>query len=128
MEGLERIAPLRTIMEKGIPFHIEGTEPRDDKGFPTWYIQKAVTRIDAQGRVIAADEALDRQTAFLALTRWAARFIDAENVMGSIQPDMLADLVVFNGNIMDVPIEKITDLKPVLTLVGGKVAYEAGEL
>ena len=128
MEGLERIAPLRTIMEKGIPFHIEGTEPRDDKGFPTWYIQKAVTRIDAQGRVIAADEALDRQTAFLALTRWAARFIDAENVMGSIQPGMLADLVVFNGNIMDVPIEKITDLKPVLTLVGGKVAYEAGEL
>ncbi len=128
MEGLERIAPLRTIMANGIPFHIEGTEPRDDKHFPTWYIQKAVTRIDAQGRVIAADEALDRQTAFLALTRWAARFIDAEDVMGSIQPGMLADLVVFNGNIMDVPIEKITDLKPVLTLVGGKVAYEAGEL
>jgi len=128
MEGLERIAPLRTIMENGIQFHIEGTEPRDDRHFPTWYIQKAVTRIDAQGRVIAANESLDRQTAFLALTRWAARFIDAEDVMGSIQPGMLADLVVFNGNIMDVPIEKITELKPVLTLVGGQVAYESGEL
>lgn len=128
MEGLERIAPLHTIMEKGIPFHIEGTEPRKDKGFPTWYIQKAVTRLDAQNRVIAKNEALDRQTAFLALTRWAARFIAADNVMGSIKPGMLADLVIFNGNIMDVPIEKITDLKPVFTLVGGRVAYEAAEL
>jgi predicted amidohydrolase YtcJ len=128
IEGLERIAPLRTIMENGIQFHIEGTEPRENRNFPTWYIQKAVTRIDAQGRVIAPDESIDRKTAFLALTRWAARFIDAENVMGSLEPGMLADLVVFNGNLLDVPIEQITELKPVFTLVGGRVAYESGDL
>jgi predicted amidohydrolase YtcJ len=104
------------------------TEPREDRHFPTWYIQKAVTRIDAQGRVIAPNETLDRKTAFLALTRWAARFIDAENVMGSLQPGMLADLVIFNGNLLDVPIENITELKPVFTLVGGRVAYESEDL
>jgi hypothetical protein len=32
--------------------------------------------------------------------------------------------VVFNGNLLDVPIEKLNELKPVLTLVGGQVAYE----
>jgi predicted amidohydrolase YtcJ len=128
LEGLEQMAPLRTLQEHGIPFHIEGTEPDDDEDFPTWYIQKAVTRIDELGRVIAAEEALDRQSAFLALTRWAARFIGAENDMGSIQPGMLADLVVFNGNLLDVPIEEITDLKPVMTLVGGQVAYEGPDL
>jgi len=32
---------------------------------------------------------------------------------------------VFDGNIMDVPIQELSDLKPVLTLVGGKIAYES---
>jgi hypothetical protein len=128
VESLKRIAPLKTLQEMGIKFHIEGTEPDDDKDFPTWYIQKAVTRLDDDGRVIAPEEALDRETAFLALTRWAARFIGAENDMGSIQPGMLADIVVFNGNLLEEPIETITDLKPVMTLVGGKVAYESPDL
>lgn len=71
-------------------------------------IQQAVTRIDEQGRVIAEHERIDRKVAFLVLTRWAARFIAADNEMGSIQPGKLADLVVFDANILDVPIDKLT--------------------
>lgn len=128
MEGLERIAPLRTLQKNGIPFHIEGTEPRDDRSYPTWYMHKAVTRIDSDGRVIAAEEALDRESALLALTRWAARFIGADDEMGSIQVGKMADLVVFDGDLMNVPIERLADLKPVFTLVGGRVAYESPQL
>ena len=29
---------------------------------------------------------------------------------------------------MDVPVEKLADLKPVFTLVGGKIAYESPDL
>jgi len=128
MEGLERIAPLRSLQREGIPFHIEGTEPRDDRSYPTWYMHKAVTRIDQDGRVIAPHEALDRESALLALTRWAARFIGADGEMGSVQAGKLADLVVFDGDLMDVPIEKLADLKAVFTMVGGQVAYESPEL
>ncbi len=124
MEGLERVAPLRTLHEKGIPFHIEGGGPRS----PLRKIQQAVTRIDEQGRVIAEHESIDRKVAFLALTRWAARFIGADNEMGSIQAGKLADLVVFDGNILDVPIENIHELKPVMTLVGGRIAFESNQL
>jgi predicted amidohydrolase YtcJ len=84
-----------------------------------------VTRLDEEGRVIGADQALTRETAFLGVTRWAARFIGAENVMGSIKAGHLADLVVYDGDIMNVPIEKLIELKPVMTLVGGQVAFEA---
>ena len=127
-DGLERMAPLRTLLDNGIPFHIEGTEPEDDEDYPTWYMQRAVTRLSDDGEVIAAREALDREAAFLALTRWAARFIGADKDLGSIETGKLADLVVFEGDIMAVPIEQLADLKPVLTVVGGKVAWESPAL
>ncbi len=64
----------------------------------------------------------------LALTRWAARFIGADNELGSIEVGKLADLVVFDGNILDAAIEELDQVKPVLTMVGGKVAFEASGL
>lgn len=127
-EGLERMAPLRTLLDNGIPFHIEGSEPDDDERYPTWYMHLAVTRISKYGDVVAPDQVLNREEALLALTRWPARFIGASDSLGSIEPGKLADLVVFDGNIMDVPIENLAKLMPVLTLVGGKIAYESASL
>ena len=127
-EGLERMAPLRTLLDRGIPFHIEGTEPEEDSDYPTWYMQRAITRLSDEGDVVAAAEALDREAALLALTRWAARFIGAESSLGSIEAGKLADLVVFDGDLMAVPVERLHTLKPVLTVVGGRVAWESPAL
>jgi len=127
-ESLARMAPLRTLLESGIPFHIEGTEPRDDRSYPTWYIALAVTRLSRDGEVVAPEESLDREAAMLALTRWAARFIGADEDLGSIEVGKLADLVVFDGDIMEVPIDQLSDVLPVLTLVGGKIAFESQDL
>jgi predicted amidohydrolase YtcJ len=121
-EGLERMAPLKSLVDNGIPFHIEGTDPRNK---PMKIVKDAVTRIDRKGRVVAAHEALTREQAILAITRWAARFMSAEDELGTIEAGKWADLVVFDGDILEDPIETIDQIPTVLTLVGGRVAYEA---
>jgi len=123
-EGVERMAPLKSLVDNNIPFHIEGTDPRNK---PMKIVKDAVTRIDRKGRVVAAHEALTREQAILAITRWAARFMSAEDELGTIEAGKWADLVVFDGDIMGAPIEEIDLIPTVLTLVGGRVAYEAGQ-
>ncbi len=120
-DGLERMAPLKSLVDNGIPFHIEGTDPRNK---PMKIVKDAVTRIDRKGRVVAPHEALTREQAILALTRWAARFMSADDELGTIEAGKWADLVVFDGDIMEAPIETIDQIPTVLTLVGGRVAYE----
>ena len=121
-DGLERMAPLRSLLEAGIPFHIEGTDPQNK---PLTIVKDAVMRIDRKGRAVAPQEALTREQAILAITRWGARFITAEHLFGTIEAGKYADMVVFDGDVMSVPIEKIDQLRPVLTLVGGSLAFEA---
>jgi predicted amidohydrolase YtcJ len=127
-ESLARMAPLHTLREKGIPFHIEGSNP-GNRGidYPMWHLYKAVTRIDQDGVVIAGEEAIDRETALLALTRWTARYVGALDELGSIEAGKFADLVIFDGNIMEDPIEEVLNTLPVMTMVGGWVAYEDAE-
>lgn len=48
--------------------------------------------------------------------------------MGSIQEGHMADLMVFDGNVMEHPKEWVHELNLVLTLVGGTVANESPDL
>jgi len=124
-DALNRMAPLKTLRNKGIPFHIEGSNP-GNRGidYPMWHVYKAVTRIDQDGQLIAPEEAIDRKTAILGITRWTARYVGSLDELGSIEPGKLADLVVFDGNILEDPIDKVLNTLPVMTMVGGWIAYE----
>jgi hypothetical protein len=48
-----------------------------------------------------------------------------ENDLGSIQPGKLADLVVMDRDYLTIPADQIKDIKPAITMVGGKIAYDA---
>jgi predicted amidohydrolase YtcJ len=45
--------------------------------------------------------------------------------LGSIEPGKYADIVVLDRDYMTCPEEEIRDIESVLTLVGGRVGYEA---
>ena len=70
---------------------------------------------------------LDRMEALRRYTVGSAWFSGEEDKKGAIVPGQLADLAVLSADYFSVPEEEIKGIESVLTLVGGKVVYGAGE-
>ena len=68
---------------------------------------------------------ISREDALIAHTRSNAYILNHENELGSIAPGKLADLFIADKDYLTVPAEEIHNLKSVMTIVGGRVVYEA---
>jgi predicted amidohydrolase YtcJ len=68
---------------------------------------------------------VSREDALIAHTRSNAYFFFRENDLGSIAPGRLADMVVLSRDYLTVPADQIKDIKSEMTIVGGKVFYDA---
>ena len=58
------------------------------------------------------------------MTSTAARFSFDEKKLGSIEVGKLGDFVVLNDHFMTCPPERLRSIRPELTVIGGRVAYE----
>jgi predicted amidohydrolase YtcJ len=67
---------------------------------------------------ISVEEALQRYSVNAAYASFE------EDVNGTLEPGMLADLVIIDQDLAAIPLEKIRDAKVILTVLGGKVLYE----
>ena len=114
------VIPMRSMIDAGLRPVIE----LDAHGFhPMTALQVFITRKDNTGKVWAPQQAISRQEALYAYTRWAAEYFLRENIMGSIEPKKLADFVVLDKDYLTVPEAEIGRIDPVLTVVEGKIAY-----
>jgi len=87
----------------------------------------AVTRQDAKGWPEGGwtpSERLSREQALSCFTRDAAWAAFEEDQRGSIAPGKLADLTVLSADIMKIPAARILETNVLMTIVGGRVAYE----
>ena len=123
-ERSKDMPPLRMIQDSGIKwgFHTDTTEVNQYKPFTT--LSWAVTGKMIGGQVVTR-QTITREEALIAHTRSNSYFLMRENDLGSIQPGRLADLVVMDRDYLTIPADQIKDIKPTLTMVGGKVAYDA---
>jgi predicted amidohydrolase YtcJ len=115
------LAPLATIQASGIPwgFGSDGTAANQYLPFTTLYF--AVTGKLGGHQVM--QQTISREDALIAYTRKNAYLVFRENALGAIQAGKLADLVVLDRDYLTVPAEQIKDIRPVLTMVGGRVVY-----
>ena len=70
-------------------------------------------------------EAITREQAIIAYTLTSAYAEFAEKDKGSLEPGKLADLAVLSQDIIKVSAGDLPKTESVLTMVGGKVVYDA---
>lgn len=89
-----------------------------------------LTRMDDDGQPwgLAEEAVPDRITLLLMMTRYGAYPLWKEHAIGSIEPGKLADVVILNGDYLQEPVDKLDTLTSVMTIIGGKVAYEEPSL
>lgn len=116
--------PLRTPMNHGI-FMALGSDILPIG--PMVGLYAAVTRKGMSGGAFAADdEAISMPEALVGYTRNGAYLTFEEEVKGTLEPGMLADLVVLDRDLLTMDPEGIMNVKVDLTVVDGRVVYERG--
>ena len=116
--------PLRTAQESGVSYGLgtDGTKAAQIDPFVTlWW---AVTGKALNGEVIQ-HQTLTREEALIATTRANAHLMFMEHDIGAIKPGLLADMVVLDRDYLSVPEDEIKDIRPVATMVGGRIVYGA---
>ncbi len=116
--------PFKTVQESGLKWGL-GTDAFEVNQYrPFTTLGFAVT-----GKMVGGDlvnkQTISREDALIAHTRSNAYFLFQENNLGSLAPGKFADLVVLDKDYLTVPADEIKDIQSVLTLVGGKVVYDA---
>jgi predicted amidohydrolase YtcJ len=84
----------------------------------------AVTRKGESGKVYGAGEAISIKEAITMYTRNGAFLTREEKIKGTLEPGKLADMIVLPEDLLNVPPEKVLNMKVDMTIVGGKVLYE----
>jgi len=122
--GAADMPPLRTIQESGVAWGLGSDGSRANQILPFTTLWWAVTGKMVGGSTVLR-QTIDRKDALVAHTRQNARLVFREREIGSIEPGKLADLVVLDRDYLTVPADEIRNLTPVLTMVGGRVVFDA---
>jgi len=116
--------PLRQIAESGIVFGL-GTDATIVSHYsPFVTLGWVVSGLDVGGNKVL-DQTLTREEALIAHTRSNAYLFFQEQNLGSLEVGKQADLVVLDRDYMTVPAEQIRRIRPTLTMVGGRIVFEA---
>ncbi|MCR4805379.1 MAG: amidohydrolase family protein, partial [Clostridia bacterium] len=117
----------KTMLEKGIPMSF-GTDSPVEGYNALAVIYSAVTRKDLKGyppEGYYPEECLDVETAVDCFTVGSAYQQFMEDRKGRLKPGYFADLCVLSEDIFTMEPDRIKDVVSVLTMVDGKIRYEA---
>jgi predicted amidohydrolase YtcJ len=125
----------RTLHDAGVRLTFGSDWPGTNASWypadPMRIIAAAVTRQTPEGLPAAGwhpEERLDLETALRAYTVNSAWAEGAEGEKGRLTPGRLADFVVLERNLFEIPPAGIKDVRVLLTVVGGRITHAATPL
>jgi predicted amidohydrolase YtcJ len=125
------ILPFKTYIESGVKLvgqHYgggalrRGGEGSVGGGFQPPFYQhwQLVTRL-YDGQVWQPEERIDRVHAMKMFTSWAAEYVTKPDKLGTLETGKLADMVVLDRDYFSIPVDDILKVRPLMTMVGGKL-------
>jgi predicted amidohydrolase YtcJ len=122
-ERHREIVPLRSLLDADIKVSLATDNAPASLFLPIW---QTIARTSFRtGQRVAPEEALTRAEALRCATANGAYLTFDEDNRGSLQPGKFADLAVLSADPLRVQEAKIPDIVSLMTMVGGKVVYEA---
>lgn len=116
--------PMRMVQDSGIMWGLGSDATAVTTSNPFFNLWFAVT-----GKMIGGHhvnrQTITREEALIAHTRNNAYIVFQESNLGSLAPGKYADLLVLDRDYLTIPVDQIRDIRPVLTMVGGRVVYDA---
>ena len=127
-EAAMQSPPVRRMLKAGIPVGA-GTDATRVAGYNPWLSLYWLVAGRTLGgmELYAPEDRMDRMEALRLYTQGSAWLSGEEEKKGAVAPGMLADISVLSADYFSVPEEEIKGMESVLTVVGGKVVYGAGE-
>jgi hypothetical protein len=114
----------RKLLDSGARI-VNGTDAPVEDVDPLASFYSSVTRRSAGGEPFYPEQAMTRMEALRSYTADAAWAGFEEAVKGTLTAGKFADVVVLSHDILTVPEEELPEARVALTIVGGRVVYEA---
>ena len=124
-ERLKRTMVTREWLDSGVPVALGSDAPTTPWYTPPMAIWGAVARMTYSGKVLGPEQSLTIQEALRAHTLGAAYASHEEQIKGSIEVGKLADLTMWQEDPYSVPLPELPYVQVAMTMVGGKVVYQA---
>jgi predicted amidohydrolase YtcJ len=122
-DGAYDMPPLAAIQNSGITWGFGTDGSAANQYLPFTTLSFAVTGKMAGGTKVIK-QTISREDALIAHTRKNAYMVFQENNLGAIQSGKMADLVVLDRDYLTIPADQIKDIKPVMTMIGGRIVHE----
>ena len=115
--------PFRRIQDSGIHWGLGSDATAVTTSNPFYTLSFAVTGRMIGGRAVNR-QTITREEALIAHTRSNAIFLFQEGNLGSLTSGKYADLLVLDRDYLTVPDSEIKDIRPLVTMVGGKLVHD----
>jgi predicted amidohydrolase YtcJ len=127
-ERARRAIVTREWLDNGVVVALGSDSPTTPWYTPLATLIGAVTRVTFSNQFYEPDQAMTIQEALRAHTMGAAYAAHEEDIKGSIEAGKLADLAVWSDDPYIVTIQQLWESSIVMTLVGGEIVHQTGEL